>query len=160
MRLESTEKIKIIHLLLLEKKFLLMPPKPRGRPPKKRRNLAGLQNSVSSSSIPLVSSFSQGRHQAVSEEDDEVLIARSQESHRLPEHNKKDKASSEAEDSGEETDMEDYAESDWDELDDQDFAERLAEMVMEDDPNDFDWVPAKFRKKQMAKKKGKTNVLS
>ena len=62
---------------------------------KKRRNLAGLQNSVSSSSIPSVTSLSQG-HQTVSEGDDEVLIARSQESHRLPEHNEKDKVSSEA----------------------------------------------------------------
>jgi len=34
--------------------------------------------------------------------------------------NKKDEASSEAEDSGEETDVEDYAESEWDELDDVD----------------------------------------
>lgn len=40
--------------------------------------------------------------------------------------------SSEAEDSGEGTDMEDYAESGWDELNDQDF-ERLAEMAMKDD---------------------------
>ena len=68
---------------------------------------------------------------------------------------KKDEASSEAEDSGEETDMEDYAESEWDELDDQDFAERLAEMVMADDPNDLDWVPARLRGKKTAQKKGK-----
>jgi hypothetical protein len=56
--------------------------------------------------------------------------------------------------------MEDYAESDWDELDDQDFAERLAEMVMKDNPNDFDWVPTKLCGNQKAKKKGKTYVLS
>ena len=47
--------------------------------------------------------------------------------------------SSEVDDSGEETDEEDYAESEWDELDDEDFAERLAEMAMADDPNDLDW---------------------
>ena len=46
--------------------------------------------------------------------------------------NKKDEASSEAEDSGEETDG--YAESEWDELDEQDFAERLAEMAIANDP--------------------------
>ena len=132
-----------------------MPPKPRGCPPKKCCNLAGLQNNPSSTSIPSVTSFSQGC-QTVSEGDDEELIARSRESHRLPERNKKDEASSEAEDSGEETDMEDYAESDWDELDDHDFAERLAEMARKDDPNDFDWVPAKLRGNQKAKKKGKT----
>ena len=40
--------------------------------------------------------------------------------------NKKDEASSEAEDSGEETD---YAEIEWDELDDQDFAKRMAVMA-------------------------------
>ena len=47
-----------------------------------------------------------------------------------------------------------YAESDWDdsEFNDQDVGERLAEMAMEDDPNDFDWVPAKLRGKQTARK--------
>lgn len=50
----------------------------------------------------------------------------------MPEYNRKDVVSSEAEDSGEGTDMEDYAESGWDELNDQDF-ERLAEMAMKDD---------------------------
>jgi hypothetical protein len=33
-----------------------MPPKPRGRPPKKRRNITGLQNSSSSSTVLLVTS--------------------------------------------------------------------------------------------------------
>ena len=101
-----------------------------------------------------VASFSQGR-QTVTDEDD-ALIARSQVSDRLPVRHKKDEASSEAEDSGEDTDVEDYAESEWDELDDQDFAERLAEMAMVDDPNDLDWVPAKLRGKKTAQKKGKT----
>ena len=60
--------------------------------------------------------------------------------------NKKDERSSEAEDSGEETDEEAYAESEWDELDDQDFAERLAEIrAIADDPNDLYWVPPKCR---------------
>ena len=58
--------------------------------------------------------------------------------------NKKDEASSEVDESGEETDEEDYAESEWDELDDEDFAERLAEMAMADDPNDLDWVPPRL----------------
>ena len=49
------------------------------------------------------------------------LIARSQESDRLPVRNKTDEVWNEAEDSGEETDEEDCAESEWDELDDQDF---------------------------------------
>ena len=38
---------------------------------------------------------------------------------------KNDDASSEAEDSGEDTDVEDYPESEWDELDDQYFADSL-----------------------------------
>ena len=69
----------------------------------------------------------------------------------------KDQASSEAEDSdseGEETDAEDDGESDWDELKDQEFAERLAAMALEDDPNDLDWVPAKVGSKQTTMKKG------
>jgi hypothetical protein len=47
-----------------------------------------------------------------------VLIARSQESDRWPVHHKKDEASSGDEVSGEETDSdeEDYADSEWDEL--------------------------------------------
>ena len=62
-------------------------------------------------------------------------------------HNKKDEPSSGAEDSGEETD---YAEIEWNELDDQDFAKRMAVMAMVDDPNDLDWVPAR-----LCDKKGK-----
>ena len=119
-----------------------MPPKPRGRPPKKRRNIVGLQNST-------VTSFSQG-NQAVTEEDN-ALIARSQGSDRLPVRNKKDGVSSGAEDSGEETDGEDYAECEWDELEDQFFAEKMAEMAIADDLNDLNWVPARFHHK-----KGKT----
>ena len=96
--------------------------------------------------------FSQG-NQAVTEEDD-ALIARLQEPDLLPVRYKKDEASSEAEDLGEETDLEDYAESKWDELNDQDFAERLAKMAMVDNPNDLDWVPAKLHGNKTAQKKG------
>ena len=69
----------------------------------------------------------------------------------------KDQASSEVEDfdsEGEETDAEDYAEGDWDELEDQEFAERLAVMELEDNPNDMNWVPAKVCIKQTTTKKG------
>jgi hypothetical protein len=120
-----------------------MPPKPRGRPPKKHRNTTNLRKNSSSSTVPSIASFSQG-NQAVTEEDN-ILIARlgSQESDQLPVCDKKDEASSEDEDLGEETD-EDCGESEWDELDDQDFAERLTEMAMTDDPNDLDWVPSIF----------------
>ena len=72
----------------------------------------------------------------------------------MPACYKKDEVSSEAEDSGEETDLEDCAESEWDELDDQDFAKRLAEMAMVDDLNDLDWVPAKLHGNKTAQKKG------
>ena len=58
--------------------------------------------------------------------------------------NKTDEVWNEAEDSGEETDEEDCAESEWDELDDQDFAERLAEMAITDDPNDLDWFSSRL----------------
>ena len=122
-----------------------MPPKTRGRPPKKRRNISGLQNNSPSSTILSVASFSQLEgNQTVAEEDD-ALIPRSRESDRLPVCNKKDEASSEAEDSGEETD---YAEIEWNELDDQNFAKRMAVMAMADDPNDLDWVPARLRDKK------------
>ena len=70
-------------------------------------------------------------------------------------HHKKDEASSEAEDSGEESDAEDYAESGWDELGDVDFGKRLAEMALKDNPKDFDWVPAKLRGRQTANQMGK-----
>ena len=62
--------------------------------------------------------------------------------------NKKDEASSEAEDLEEETDVEDYAESEWEENDDQDLAERLAEMAMTDDPNDLDWISPRLHGKE------------
>ena len=101
------------------------------------------------STVLSLASFSEGS-QAVTKEDD-AWIARSQESDQFPVCNKKDEASSEAEDLGEETDVEDYAESEWDKLDDQDFAERLAKMAMADDPNDMDWIPARLHGK-----KGKT----
>jgi hypothetical protein len=92
-----------------------MPPKLRGQPPKKHHNITGLQNSSSLTTVLSVQLFFQD-NQTVTKEDD-ALIMRSQESDRLPVHNKKDEASSEAEDLGEETD---HAESKWDELDDQD----------------------------------------
>ena len=129
-----------------------MPSKPRGQPPKKCHNIIGLQNSSSLSTILSVTSFSEG-NQAVTKEDD-ALIARSQESDQFPLCNKKDEASNEAEDLGEETNVEDYAESEWDALDDQDFAERLAKMAMADDLNDMDWIPARLHGK-----KGKTYLM-
>ena len=77
----------------------------------------------------------------------------------LPVHHKKDEASSEAKDSGEETDMEDYAESEWDELDNEDFAERMAKMAMVDNLNDLDWVPAKLcGTRKTTQKKGKIHL--
>ena len=110
----------------------MMPPKTRGQPPKKCHNISGLQNNSPSSTVLLVASFSQG-NQTVTEEDD-ALITRSQESDRLLVCNKEDEVSSEAEDSEEETD---YAEIEWDELDDQDFAKRMAEIAMADDQIGF-----------------------
>src|SRR5258705_293896 len=127
-----------------------MPSKPRGRPPKKRRNLAHLQKGSSSSTIlPL----SQGCPpvSAVTEAENDVPIGRSQGTGQLPVHHKKDEASSEAEDSGEESDAEDYTESGWDDLGDEDFGRRLAEMALKDDPKDFDWVPAKLRGQQIGR---------
>jgi hypothetical protein len=41
-----------------------------------------------------------------------------------------------------------YAESEWDELDDQDFGERLAEMAIVDNPNDLDWIPLRLHGKK------------
>ena len=87
-----------------------MSPKRSSRPPKKRRNLAGLQNNSSSSTIPSAASSSQARQPV-----DDVMIARSQGLDRLPVRHKKDEVSSETEDLGDESDMENYAESDWDE---------------------------------------------
>ena len=104
------------------------------------------------STVLSVTSFSKD-NQAVTEEDD-ALIVRSQESDQFPECNKKDEASSEAEDLGEEMNVEDYAESEWDELDDQDFSERLAKMAMANDLNDMDWIPARSHGK-----KGKTYLM-
>ena len=64
---------------------------------------------------------------------------------KLPAHQKKDEASSEVEDSGEESDIEEYAEDGWDELDDnEDFGKRMAKMAMKDDLKDFDLIPTKL----------------
>ena len=57
----------------LQKRNPTMPPKPRGHPPKKSCNLAGLQNNHSLTSIPSMTSFSQGC-QTVSEEDEELIM--------------------------------------------------------------------------------------
>ena len=116
-----------------------MPPKPRGRPPKKRPNFAK-STSQGCQTVTVSDSDSIEHHH--------ILIARSQ----------KDQASSEAEDSGEESDVEEYGECGWDELDDEDFAIKLAEMAMKDDKTDLDWLPPELRAKQ-AKKNGKGAVL-
>lgn len=60
------KKIKVIYLFSL-KKFPIMPPKPRGRPPEKRQNLAGLQNNLSSNFIPSVTSFLKATRQSLSQ---------------------------------------------------------------------------------------------
>ena len=83
----------------------------------------------------MVTSFSQ-ENQAVTE--DNTLITTSQKSD--PVCNKKNEASSEAEDLREERDEEDYTESKLDELYSQDFAERLAEMG--------DWDPPRLHGKK------------
>jgi hypothetical protein len=91
------KKIKIIYIPS-SKKIPTMPPKSRGRPPKKCRNITGLQNSSSSSIVLPVISFSQGSHRGRRCTDCKIP---------LPVRNKKDEVSSEAGDSGEETDEED-----------------------------------------------------
>ena len=116
------KKIKIIYIPS-SKKIPTMPPKPRGRPPKKCRNITGLQNSSSSSIVLPVISFSQGSHRGRRCTDRKIP---------LPVRNKKDEVSSEAGESGEETDEEDLQRANGmnHELDDQNFAERLAEMAI------------------------------
>ena len=47
--------------------------------------------------------------------------------------------------SGDESDVEEASE--WGDLDDESFAESLAQMAMKDDTGDHDWIPAKARKK-------------
>ena len=39
-------------------------------------------------------------------------------------------------------------EIEWNELDNQDFAKRMAVMAMADDPNNLDWVPARLHDKK------------
>jgi hypothetical protein len=38
--------------------------------------------------------------------------------------------------------------TDWDELEDEEFAQRLVEMAMREDEKDMDWVPARLRVKE------------
>lgn len=91
----------------------------------------------------------------IDEQVDNVPIGSFRERSQLPVHHKKDEASSEAEDSGEESDVEDYEESGWVDIGDEEFGKRLAEMALKDDPKDFDWVPENFRGLQTANKRGK-----
>jgi len=126
---------------------------PRGRPRKKPRNrdISGLRNQQTNrlspglSGSPLAGAESDGtiprstpsrsRSRALSpdEEDENHLDWR-------------DLANSEV---GSETDLD---ESDWEEvefwegLDDEEFWDKLVEMVAEDDPKDLDWIPPKWER--------------
>jgi hypothetical protein len=53
-----------------------MPPKPRGRPPKKHHNITGLQNS---SSLSTLCQFQQFPKAVIINEEDDILIVSSQE---------------------------------------------------------------------------------
>jgi hypothetical protein len=63
-----------------------------------------------------------------------------------------------AEDNGlrEESEME---EMDWEDLNDDGFGQKLAEMALEDDSQDEDWIPFRWRCKNYSKKGAETHYI-
>jgi hypothetical protein len=131
-----------------------MPPK--GRPPKKKRNISGLRNQPSSSKVPLLPAVESTGQNADNNEDDnggnEIKDDPSP-------PDMKDMASSEQEDN--QVDSEFESDDEWEGLTSQELGARLAELSckIDDDPTNVDWIPNSLRRRKR-KKKGKVMTYS
>jgi hypothetical protein len=128
-----------------------MPPK--GRPPKKKRNISGLKNQPSLSEVPLLPTVESASQIADNYEDDDGDNEIEDDPHPP---DMKDMASSEQEDNLN-SDFE--SDDEWKGLTSQELGTRLAEMSCEigDDPTDVDWIPYSLRRRK-GKKKG--NIMT
>lgn len=122
-----------------------MPPK--GRPPKKRRNISGLKNQPAQSNTPLESIIKSNTPDPDGdscENDDEPIP-----------HDAKDRASSEQEDNDEEdSELESDSDAEWKGLTSRELGQWLADLAcrIDDDAADKDWVPSKFCKVKKCKR--------
>lgn len=122
-----------------------MPPKPRGRPPKKKKNISGLRNQPATSSenqlTPILESVGQDVDGDQGRGDGD-----------LPRYDLKDLASSERE---EEEDSEFESDYEWKGLTSIEFGKKLAALSskIDDDQDDTDWIPYRLGRKR-GKKKG------
>jgi len=124
-----------------------MTPKPKGRPPKKKRNISGLRNQPKIYTVdnPLTPIFESAEPEVDGDCDDI--------NHSLP-HDIKDLASSEQEDDGD-LDSDFESDDEWKGLTSIDLGKRLAALSckIDNDDEDQDWIPYKLRR-QKGKKKG------
>ncbi|KIJ95201.1 hypothetical protein K443DRAFT_683197 [Laccaria amethystina LaAM-08-1] len=124
-----------------------MPPK--GRPPKKKRNISGLRNQPSSSKVPFLPAVESTGQNADNNEDDnggnEIKDDPSP-------PDMKDMASSEQEDN--QVDSEFESDDEWKGLTSQELGVRLAELSckIDDDPTNVDWIPNSLRRRKRKKK--------
>jgi len=141
---------KIYRVDLTQKTKTKMTPKPKGRPPKKKRNISGLRNQPKISTVdnPLSPIF-ESAEQEVNGDCDDITG-----NHRLP-HDIKDLASSEQEDDGD-LDSDFESDDEWKGLTSIDLGKRLAALSckIDDDDEDQDWIPYKLRRRK-GKRKGK-----
>jgi hypothetical protein len=120
-----------------------MPPR-TGRPPKKKRNITGLKNQPSLSTITMLAP----PDRCDSSPDGSV-------EHDQQKRDAKDRASSEWEDDGE-TDFE--SDGEWVGHMDKKFGQNLAALAYKEDQTDTDWIPYRLRQKTKIKKGMKINT--
>jgi hypothetical protein len=122
----------------------------RGRPSKKPKNISGLRNQISAPNLDCSHASAHGnsataqrsRTPSVSDGESEAYLSI------LFDSLKTNYAADSSDREGSESDVSEQSE--WEELDDKDFASSLADLVAEDDPQDQDWIP-NWLQKQLRK---------
>ena len=122
---------------------------PKGCPPKKKRNITGLQNQPPPSNS-LATAYQSSSNEISADPNDCDL---SDQEISPPEM--KDVASSEREDEQIEADKSDFeSDQEWKGLTSKELRKRLAELLckIDDDNNDVDWIPLKLKPTRTQKK--------
>ncbi|EDR04366.1 uncharacterized protein LACBIDRAFT_330618 [Laccaria bicolor S238N-H82] len=128
---------------------------PKGRPPKKKRNISGLKNQPAPSVIPIPSAIGESAGKNADKHYPSAnpgeLLPDDEEQDDQPPQDMKDLASSEQED---DPDSDFESDHEWKGLTSRELGKKLAELSCEidEDPNDMDWIPYRLRRLKGKKK--------
>ncbi|KAF8989625.1 hypothetical protein BDQ17DRAFT_1434329 [Cyathus striatus] len=125
----------------------------RGCPKKKARNTTGLHNNQRNnapqhSNSPSIASLSSLEHIVNDSTTNSPSIA----SLSSLEHIVNDSTTINEDLSDDEDSEDTVSEFNWDDMEDEEFGRKLADMALEDDPGDEDWIPPKLKCSNLKKK--------